>query len=136
MAEYEASVSPFSSDVDAHEHAMSMSIAQVVQELERLLGATLVAAIGGVGETRAVAQWMNGREPQRSHALRFALQIVQMISTRDDGEVARAWFHGSNPALADQTPAVLLRDQPLEDVRSPLLAAARAFAARKIHNPN
>lgn len=125
----------YSSDVDAHEHAMSMSIAEVVHELERLLGATMVARIGGVAETRAVAQWKNGREPQRPHVLRFALQIAQMISAPADGEVARAWFQGSNPTLDDATPATLLRDKPLEDVRAPLLAAARAFGSRGAHNP-
>lgn len=118
------------SDMDAHEHAMSMSIGEVVRELCDLLGATIVASIGGVQETRAVAQWMNGREPQRPHALRFALQIANMITAPNDGEVARAWFHGSNPYLNDATPIALLREAPLEEVQGPLLKAARAFALR------
>jgi hypothetical protein len=90
-------VSAFRTDLESHEHAMAASIGEVVRELSDLLGATIVAAIGGVQETRAVAQWMNGREPQRPHVLRFALQIANMITTPNDGEVARAWFHGSNP---------------------------------------
>jgi hypothetical protein len=125
----------FSTDSDAHERAMSMSIAQVVQELEELLGATIVAEIAGVSETRAVAQWKNGREPQRPHLLRFALQIALMIAGRADREVARAWFHGSNPYLDDARPISLLRERPLHEVQANLLKAARAFALRKNHDP-
>ncbi len=122
--------SAFQSDLEAHEHAMSMSISDVVRELNDLLGATTVASIGGVTETRAVAQWMNGRVPQRPHVLRFALQIANMITTPDDGEVARAWFHGSNPHLNDATPVMLLRDGSPGEIQGPLLKAARAFAMR------
>ncbi len=125
----------YNSDIDAHEHAMSMRIGAVVQQSEDLLGPTAVAAIGGVRETRAVAQWMNGREPQRSHVLRFALQIATMISTPSDREVARAWFSGSNPYLNDVSPLTLLRDNPLDEIQFSLLVAARAFALRKEHDP-
>jgi hypothetical protein len=128
-------IAPFSSDIDAHEHAMSMSIREVVQELERLLGTSTVAAIGGVGETRAVSQWMNGRAPQRAHVLRFALQVALMIATHADQEVARAWFYGGNPHVHDATPVALLRDKPLDEIQGPLLAAARAFAQRRHHDP-
>ena len=62
-------------DLSAHSHAMELPIADVVSELIDLLGATTVAVIGGVRETRAVQQWTNGREPQRQHVLRFALQL-------------------------------------------------------------
>lgn len=125
----------FSSDRDAHEHAMSMSIAQVVKELEDLLGATMVAEIGGVAETRAVARWRAGREPQRPHVLRFALQIAVMIANRADREVARAWFHGFNPGLDDASPLALLRERALPEIQGTLLRAAREFALRKEHDP-
>jgi hypothetical protein len=109
---------------------MSEPIAQVVRELVELLGATTVAAIGGVGETRAVQQWMTGREPQRPHVLRFALQLATMIAGGPDNEMARAWFHGSNPHLGDKVPLVMLRSGDIEDIQGPLLDAARAFASR------
>lgn len=118
-------------DFDAHEHAMSLPIGEVVAELVALLGATTVAVIGGVTETRAVHQWITGREPQRQHVLRFALQIARMLaSVEDDHEVLRAWFQGSNPRLDDAIPALLLRSEPLESVQAALVKAARAFAAR------
>ena len=68
--------------LDAHNEAMSLRLEEVVQRLTDLLGATAVAEIGGVKETRAVQQWLAGaREPQRPHVLRFALQLALMIST-------------------------------------------------------
>jgi len=70
-------------DLDAHGHVMSLRIAQVVEELVELLGASTVAVIGGVNETRAVQQW---------------------IATSGNPERARAWFAGSNPHLDDKCP--------------------------------
>jgi len=109
---------------------MELPIAEVVRELVDLLGATTVAVIGGVKETRAVAQWRGEREPQRPHVLRFALQLATMIAGSEDAEIARAWFHGSNPHLADEVPMLLLRRASLSEVQGPLLGAARAFAQR------
>jgi hypothetical protein len=121
------------SDIRAHDYVMGLPMHRVVRELADLLGATTVAVIGGVSETRAVAQWMTetGREPQRPHVVRFALQIAMMLSNFADREYARAWFHGSNPRLDDATPMLLLRDSPLEVVQGPIAAAARAFAKRR-----
>lgn len=109
---------------------MSLPIEAVVKELVDLLGATTVALIGGVSETRAVAQWATGRAPQRPNVLRFALQVASMIVDARDPDVVRAWFHGSNPYLADRTPAFVLRDEPLHEVQGEIMAAARSFAAR------
>jgi hypothetical protein len=117
-------------DLHAHDHTMSIPIRQVVRELCDMLGATTVAVIGGVRETRAVQQWMGDREPQRPNVLRFALQVAIMIATERDGEIARAWFHGANPRLDDRVPMLMLRDLPLAEVQAQLLRAARSFAAR------
>jgi hypothetical protein len=119
------------SDVDAHGHAMEIPIQSVVIELIDLLGAPLVAVIGGVGETRAVQQWTIDRTPQRPNVLRFALQLATMIARTQERELARAWFEGSNPQLDDAIPALLLRDRPLPEVQANLMAAARSFALRR-----
>jgi len=116
------------SDVSAHSHAMSIPIGQVVEELVDILGATTVAVIGGVKETRAVQQWCQGREPQRAHVLRFALQLAQMIAGSANHEFAVAWFHGSNPSVDDDVPMLMLANRPLSEVQAPLVRAARAFA--------
>lgn len=118
---------------DAHNEAMSLSMEAVVASLTDLLGAPTVAALGGVQETRAVQQWIAGtRQPQRPHVLRFALQVSLMIATVSSRELARAWFHGSNPQLDDMTPLSVLRDKPLESAQVSLVVAARSFAARKV----
>lgn len=118
-------------DVDSYNHAISAPLKQVVQELIDLLGPTLVAAIAGVNETRAVTQWLNGRKPQRPQVLRFTLQLARMIALEEDVNMMRAWFQGTNPGLDDRSPALLLRSQPLEEIQGPLMAAARSFAGRK-----
>ena len=116
----------------AHEHAISSSIREVVRELEKTLGATMVAAIGGVTEVRAVKQWMTDREPQRPQVLRFALQLAWIIREKSDPHTARAWFQGVNPHLNDAVPLLLLRQRPLNEVQGPLMAAARTFSRRQI----
>jgi hypothetical protein len=118
------------SDNDAHNLAMSRPIGSVVAQLIDILGATTVAVIGGVTETRAVHQWTTGRGPHREHVLRFALQIALMIADGDGYESVRAWFQGSNPHLDDGIPALMLRSQPLEEIQAPLMRAARTFASR------
>lgn len=122
--------SRFRTDAEAHEYAVGAPISEVVRTLTDLLGATDVASIAGVGETRAVSQWMTGREPQHPHILRFALQVALMITNPEESETARAWFHASNPYLKDEQPIAMLRNRPLSEVQIPLLAAARAFAQR------
>lgn len=121
-------------DVQSHDRAMSLPIADVVRELVAMLGATTVAAITGVSETRAVNQWMHDRSPQKPHVLRFALQIANMISGVDH-ESVQAWFQGSNPRLDDAIPALMLRNRPLADVQAQLVAAARSFASRPENTP-
>lgn len=117
--------------LDAHDVAMSLPIEEVVQRLVGYLGATTVAAVGGVNETRAVKQWMEGsREAQRPHVLRFALQLAMMIAVHD-ADIVRAWFAGSNPRLDDGVPAMMLRHRPLNEIQGELMAAARAFAQRE-----
>lgn len=61
--------------------------------------------------------------------LRLAYQAAKLIAERDDPGVVQAWFQGLNPALADRSPARVLRDGDLDDVGPQVLAAARQFAA-------
>ena len=127
----ERNVDALRTDLDAHSHVTSMRVRDVVSELVDLLGATSVAVLGGVNETRAVQQWVAGeREPQRQDVLRFACQLATMIVKTGDSEVARSWFQASNPHLDDRTPLLMLRNDPLYEIQRPLMEAARAFARR------
>ena len=110
---------------------MELPIGSAVAQLADLLGATTVAAIGGVQETRAVQNWIDGERARSARArLRFALQLALMIASLATRDLARAWFHGSNPHLNDRSPVGLLRDEPLESIQVPLMVAVRAFVAR------
>jgi hypothetical protein len=117
-------------DLEAHSHAMRADFQQVAAELRELLGARLVAYVGGVGETRAVHQWAEGdRAPADAvqQRLRFALRVALPIAQADSPAIAQAWFQGLNPQLDDRAPARLLRDGDLEEVGPAIVAAERAF---------
>lgn len=116
----------------AHEKAVRLPAAQVVADLREILGATLVAYLGGVKETRAVAEWAAGkREPssQTMNRLRTAFRVATLLRTRDNNGVVRAWFQGMNPHLEDVAPARVLRGQPLEEAGPAVISVARAFVA-------
>ena len=120
-------------DLVAYRDAMTMTTAELVTSLRDLLGAKLVAYLGGVKETRAVRQWADGTRdianPTVAERLRLAYRAASMISQRDSKEVAQAWFQGLNPFLDDRAPARLLRDGDLESDGARVIAAARQFAA-------
>lgn len=117
----------------AYTTATRLDPAVLVKELRELLGASLVAYLGGVKETRAVRQWaegtraISGREDLQR--LRVAYQAAKLVAERDDSDVVQAWFQGLNPVLGDRSPARLLREGAVEDVGPKVLAAARQFAA-------
>jgi hypothetical protein len=104
-----------------------------VSELRDLLGAKLVAYLGGVKETRAVRQWAEGtREVSGSEdlrRLRLAYQAAKLISARDTPAVVQAWFQGLNPVLEDRSPVRVLREGDLDEVGPRVLAAARQFSS-------
>lgn len=120
-------------NLDAYNKAMLRPLAVVVKDLLDLLGARLVAYIGGVKEARAAREWAGGVRDVKSEVtaqrLRYALHVALLIADVDSPAVVRAWFIGMNPELDDRSPARLLRDGDPHDVGPEVLAAARAFAA-------
>lgn len=116
-------------DLAAHQVAMRSGTKEVASQLVEILGAKLVAYIAGVGETRAVRQWMVGeRNPQPGSLVRLreALVVAKMIATNDSAATAQAWFVGLNPQLDDRSPARMLRDGD-DDTFAMVRGAARAF---------
>lgn len=117
-------------DLAAYELATRRELTALVGDLADALGPRLVAYMAGVGETRAVREWAEGsREPRDPipSRLRLAYRVAHLISEHDSAEVARAWFQGLNPQLDDQSPARLIREQPIDEVGPDIVAAARAF---------
>ncbi len=124
---------PARPDLQAHHSATRLEPAVLVKELRDLLGAKLVAYLGGVKETRAVRQWAEGTRAVSGgddlQRLRVAYQAARLLAERDTAEVVQAWFQGLNPALGDRSPARLLREGGVDEVGPQVLAAARQFAA-------
>ncbi len=120
-------------DLAAHTAATRLEPAVLVKELRELLGARLVAYLGGVRETRAVRQWAEGTRSIGSgrdlSRLRVAYQAAVLLAERDQPAVVQAWFTGLNPVLGDRSPARLLREDDLDEAGPQVLAAARQFAA-------
>jgi hypothetical protein len=120
-------------DLVAHARAMRSEPAAVVAGLRDLLGARLVAYLGGVKETRAVRQWADGsrvvHDPTDQRRLRLAFQVAGLLVERDSPAVAQSWFQGMNPQLGDRAPARVLVEDDLDEAGPRVLAAARAFAA-------
>ncbi len=126
-------ISPARPDLTAYTAATRLEPAALVTELRELLGARLVAYLGGVQETRAVRQWADGSRSiagaENLARLRVSYQAAQLIAERDTPAVVQAWFQGLNPVLGDESPARRLRDNPVADAGPGVLAAARQFAA-------
>jgi hypothetical protein len=120
-------------DLDAYASATRATQSELVIGLRELLGARLVAYLGGVRETRAVRQWAEGERRIGDHddeqRLRIAYQAALLITARDSREVAQSWFQGLNPQLEDRSPAKVLRDEKPQTGGPQVLAAARSFAA-------
>jgi hypothetical protein len=117
----------------AYQRAHEGEFADMVTQLVDLLGVQLVAIIGGVTDGRRVRDWKSGtrdpKDPQSEPTLRFALQLA-IIVTRNrtrSPRIAQAWFQGGNPILGYESPAVVLRDGLLNDIRPKLIDAARSF---------
>lgn len=116
----------------AYQESVTLEFPQLVEQLRTLLGAQLVAYLGGVKETRAVRQWAAGeREPSAAvvQRLRLAYQVAGLIAeSRNSPAILQAWFQGANPQLEDRSPARVLREHPMDEVSPQVLSTARAFA--------
>lgn len=120
-------------DLAAYNEAVVMDTQELVTALRKLLGAKLVAYIGGVKETRAVRQWAEGTRKIASASdlerLRVAYRAAAVINLKDSTEVVQSWFQGLNPFLDDVSPARVLRDGDINTDGPRVIAAARQFAA-------
>ncbi len=120
-------------DLAAHAHSIRAAFPEVVDELRDVLGAKLVAYLGSVQETRAVRQWSeDDRAPSDDvrQRLRVALQVALTLAGVESPQIAQAWFQGLNPQLDDRSPARMLREGDLDEVRPAVTAAARGFLVR------
>lgn len=116
----------------ASEESVRLPFAELVSGLREMLGARLVAYIGGVKSTRPVSEWAAGRskpsELERER-LRHAYHAAALLRERYDVATVQSWFQGLNPALGDRAPAqVLSSAQDVLAGAGDVLAAAKSFA--------
>jgi hypothetical protein len=105
-----------------------LPVAEVVAELSSTITTTVVALLSGAPNTKTVRLWASGRipTPDRERVLRFSLQLVRLLRRREDPATVQNWITTYNHTLED-TPALLLRDHPLDEVSKRIMVAARAF---------
>jgi hypothetical protein len=117
--------------IRAYRDSVNLETAPLVAELREILGAKLVAYLGGVQETRAVRQWSEGSRnmPAETEArLRLAYHVAGIVAESNGHRVVQSWFQGMNPQLEDRSPARLIREMHPHQIGPEVLSAARAFA--------
>lgn len=118
--------------LSTYRDSITLNFPVLVERLRALLGARLVAYLGGVKETRAVRQWAAGeRVPSDvvAQRLRLAYQVAGLITeSQNSPAIVQAWFQGANPQLEDRSPARAMREDDPHAVGPQVLSAARAFA--------
>lgn len=113
------------------ERPLRMDPNEVVHDLVHVFGASLVAVLGSVKNTRTVRHWMepDGKKPDHLAALRFTLQVVMFLQAAGEKQsTVDAWFRGMNSRLGDTAPALLIADHG-DDLHTQqrVMQAARAF---------
>jgi hypothetical protein len=92
----------------------------------------MVAILGDVKSTRSVRQWVAGEvPPAQDSRLRSALQIADILLTREQPDVVRAWFAGNDPNLNDRNPIMYLIESNNNLKCEAVIAAARKFVTKR-----
>jgi hypothetical protein len=111
--------------------ATTSKLPKIADFLQNQIGQKLTAYVAGLTDPKAVGSWIRGENDPRQPAdmrLRYAYQVVRMLTEAYDAETAKAWLFGSNTRLNDEAPAYLLRNAKAVDDLRQLVPTARAFA--------
>ena len=115
----------------AHQAGTIVDLATAAAYLQDVLTQRLTAYACGLKEGRTVARWAAGETviPRDAHErrLRLAYTVARYLAGYYGARSTRAWFMGSNPQLADRSPADTLRAGDAAACAQ-VAAAARAFA--------
>lgn len=102
----------------AHNDTTRLPLHQMVADLNKNLGTTLVAYIANVRSRQLPARWATApgepghTEPRDEvkQRLQLAYLAFRAIEQDENEHVARQWLIGANPRLGGRTPAELIRD--------------------------
>lgn len=112
---------------EAHAATTRLGLREIVERLNRHLGATLVATLAGVSDRKLPYRWARegGGTPNKEAARRLtaAHRIWVQLADAESDDVARAWLVGENPYLGEQAPVLALREGKVRET----LRAAQAF---------
>jgi len=118
---------PIDTHVDVYEDTTRLTRHELVRQLVKHLGPTLVATLANVRDSKLPYKWAkaDGPEPRDDAYKRLmaAHRLWTSISVAENDFVARSWFIGANPRLGEEAPVMVLRAGDIAAV----LSAGKAF---------
>lgn len=118
---------PTDAVVSGHAETTRLETDELVRRLNSHLGATVVAALAGVRDSKLPYRWAKPDGPTPNAAARARLMMAHrvwlLLSDAESDHVARSWFVGANPLLGEVAPFMALRAGDTQ----PVLLAAEAF---------
>lgn len=114
----------------AHKQSVRIPADEQAAFVIEVLGSRLAAAALGLKDTRTLSSWARGgpiRSTEGEHRLQVLFRIVCAIADVFSPAVAAAFLRGSNPALGDQAPLIVLADESPVQAEPRLLAAVEAL---------
>lgn len=91
--------------------AMSLSVGQIAEYLQDMVGQRVAAALAGLADAKQIGRY--ARADSRPHAtterrLREGYKVVRMLVDAYDATTAKAWLFGTNSRLDDEAPIEVL----------------------------
>lgn len=118
---------PTDAVVSGHAETTRLETDELVRRLNSHLGATVVAALAGVRDSKLPYRWAKPDGPTPNAEARARLMMAHrvwlLLSDAESDHVARSWFVGANPLLGEVAPFMALRAGDTQ----PVLLAAEAF---------
>lgn len=113
--------------ISTHAETTRLEIHELVGRMNMHLGASVVATLAGVNDSKLPYRWakIDGPTPNNGALSRLtaAHRVWIMVADAESDHVARNWFVGANPYLGEQAPVLALREGREVEV----LKAAEAF---------
>jgi hypothetical protein len=125
------SLSATEAEEAAYKASLHTSVTEQASFLLTTIGPRVTAASLGLADARPLKLWVTGDAGPKSavvaERLRVVFRIVYAIAAMYTGNTAATFLRSANPQLDDQSPLMLLREQPVEAVEAQLLGATRAL---------
>lgn len=114
----------------AHKQSVRVPVEEQALFVQEVLGSRLAAAALGLKDTRTLSSWSRGgpvRGTDAEHRLQVLFRVTSAIDDAFSPAVAAAFLRGSNPALGNKAPLVVLADEAPVRAEPRLLAAVEAL---------